>query len=87
MDITNFMTWFVGQVIVIFTYTYNTLNSITFAGTSLLKVSIGILILGTLLPIIMTLPTTAVDSYSSSLKKSDKANKIKSKGGKKDDPK
>lgn len=58
MDITNFMTWFLNQVIRIFTYSYNTLDNITFMGTSLLKVSLTIVILGTLLPILLTIVNT-----------------------------
>lgn len=58
MDITNFMTWFLNQVIRIFTYSYNTLDRITFMGTSLLKVSLTIVILGTLLPILLTIVNT-----------------------------
>lgn len=58
MDITNFMTWFLNQVIRIFTYSYNTLDRITFMGTSLLKVSLTIVILGTLLPVLLTIVNT-----------------------------
>ena len=58
MDITNFMTWFLNQVVRIFTYSYNTLDSITFMGTSLLRVSLTILILGTLIPILLTIVNT-----------------------------
>ena len=56
MDISSFMTWFVSQVISIFTYTYTTLNSITFGGTSLLKVIIFINIIVPFLYIILTIP-------------------------------
>lgn len=55
MDITNFMTWFINQVVNIFTFAYSTLNDITFMGTSLLKVILTIGILGALLPVILTL--------------------------------
>lgn len=55
MDITNFMTWFINQVVDIFTFVYSTLNDITFMGTSLLKVILTIGILGALLPVILTL--------------------------------
>lgn len=58
MDISNFMTWFLSQVINIFTYTFNTLNSITFMGTSLLKVILTITILGALLPVLLTISQT-----------------------------
>ena len=55
MDITSFMTWFLNQVVSIFTFTYSTLNNITFMGTSLLKVILTIGILSALLPVILTL--------------------------------
>ena len=51
-DITSFMTWFLNQVISIFSYVFSTLNSITFMGTSLLKVLLTITILGAILPAI-----------------------------------
>jgi len=54
-DITNFMTWWIQQVANIFTYIFNTLNSITFANTSILKVIINIMILSALIPVILTI--------------------------------
>lgn len=54
-DITSFMTWWLNQVVSIFTFTYSTLNDITFMGTSLFKVILTIGILGALLPVILTL--------------------------------
>lgn len=59
MDITNFMTWFVSQVVRIFTFVFNTLNNITFGGTSLLKVIIFINIIVPFLYIIVTIPIGA----------------------------
>jgi len=55
MDISNFMSWWINQVGRIFTYTFNTLNSIEFAGTSLLKITISITILSALIPVILTI--------------------------------
>lgn len=55
MDITNFMTWFMNQVISIFTKCFNILDSITFSGTSLLKVIVTIIIISVLIPVILTI--------------------------------
>lgn len=54
MDIGNFMSWFIQQVIRIFTFTYNTLNNITFGGTSLLKIIIFINVIIPLLKLLIT---------------------------------
>lgn len=73
MDISTFMTWFLNQVINIFTYTYNTLNSITFMGTSLLKVILTITILGAMLPVLLTVvQTQGVKAEKRAYKKSHK---------------
>lgn len=56
MDITNFMTWFIEQTLSIFSYTFNTLNSITFGGTSLLKVIIFINVIIPFLYVVLTIP-------------------------------
>lgn len=53
-DISDFISWFIGQVVDMFGETYSILDSITFAGTSLLKVLLTILILGSLLGVILT---------------------------------
>lgn len=58
MDISSFMTWFLTQVVNIFSYTYTTLNNITFMGTSLLKVILTITILGAMLPVLLTITQT-----------------------------
>lgn len=55
MDISNFMSWFISQVLSIFTKCYTILDNIQFAGTSLLKVIVTILILVPLLGVILTL--------------------------------
>lgn len=75
MDITNFMTWFISQVINMFTWIFNTLDSITFAGTSLLRISVTIFILSCLIPIILTV------GKSSSVVAS-RSERVKSKKGK-----
>ena len=55
MDITNFMTWFISQVVNIFSFVFTTLDSIEFLGTSLLQVILTILILGSLLSVVLTI--------------------------------
>jgi len=55
MDITDFITWLLNEIIKLFTNIFNILNNITFSGTSLLKVIITIGILGALIPIILTI--------------------------------
>lgn len=56
MDISTFMSWFIQQVVRIFTFVFTTLNSITFAGTSLLKVIIFINIIVPFLYLVITIP-------------------------------
>ena len=55
MDISAFMSWFINQVISIFSKCYTILDSIQFGGTSLLKVIITIVILVPLLSVILTI--------------------------------
>lgn len=55
MDITNFMAWFVNQVINMFSWFFNILDSIQFAGTSVLRVLITIAILVPLVGVFLTL--------------------------------
>lgn len=55
MDISNFMSWFITQVVNIFKWFYNLLNSITFGGTSLLKVLVTIVILVPLISVVLTI--------------------------------
>ncbi len=71
MDITNFMSWFVNQVVSIFSWFFNTLDSITFAGTSLLKVSITIVILVPLVGVLLTLTKNSSITVSKSERVSD----------------
>lgn len=55
VDITNFVTWFVSQVISLFGQIFTILDSITFAGTSVLKVIITIIILSSLVGVVLTI--------------------------------
>lgn len=55
MDISNFMSWFITQVVNIFKWFYNLLDSITFGGTSLLKVLVTIVILVPLISVVLTI--------------------------------
>ena len=55
MDITDFMIWWLSQVLQLFTKIFNLLDSIQFMGTSLLKVILTILILSVLIPVILTI--------------------------------
>lgn len=55
MDISNFMIWFITQVVNIFKWFYNLLDSITFGGTSLLKVLVTIVILVPLISVVLTI--------------------------------
>lgn len=55
MDISNFMSWFITQVFNIFKWFYNLLDSITFGGTSLLKVLVTIVIIVPLISVVLTI--------------------------------
>lgn len=63
MDISYFMTWFVAQVVTIFTFCYTTLDSIEFGGTSLLKVIIFINIIVPFLYLVLTIPHNPKEAY------------------------
>ena len=54
-DISTFMTWFVSSVVDMFSELFSILDSITFAGTSLLRVMLTLLILGSLIGVILTI--------------------------------
>ena len=72
MDISNFMTWFINQVINMFTEIFNTLDSFKFLGTSLLGVIVTIVVLIPLLNIVLTISksTNFIGSKSEQVKKS-----------------
>ena len=55
MDITDFMTWFLSQVVSIFTKVFTIMDNIQFMGTSLLKVCITLVVLVPLLTVVLTI--------------------------------
>lgn len=59
MDITNFVSWFIDQVVIIFTKCFFILDSITFFGTSLLRLFTTIIIFSALIPVILTIGQSA----------------------------
>lgn len=61
-DITDFMTWFINQVITIITKAFNILDSIQFAGTSILRVLLVILFFSAVLPVILTIVNSGVST-------------------------
>lgn len=61
-DITEFMTWFLNQVINIITSGLNILDNITFAGTSVLKVILVILFFSAVIPVILTIASSGVST-------------------------
>ena len=77
-DISDFMSWFIGQVVDMFGEIYSILDSITFAGTSLLKVLLTILILGSLIGVILTIGK----SVSTNLSKSQRSERVKERSNK-----
>ena len=78
-DITEFMSWFISQVVDIFGELFFILDSITFAGTSLLRVLLTILILGSLLGVILTIGRTV----STNLAKAERSERVKERSNKK----
>ena len=72
-DITDFMSWFVSEVVDMFSELFSILDGITFAGTSLLKVILTLLILGALLPVILTFAR----SLSSNLSRSERSDRVR----------
>lgn len=72
MDISSFMSWFITEVVSIFTYSYNLLNSIQFGGTSLLKVIIFINIIIPFLYLIITVTPTTGQVYEKGYRKGHK---------------
>ena len=72
MDISNFMTWFINQVVNMFTELFNILDSFKFLGTSLLGVIVTIVVLIPLLNIVLTISkiTNFIGSKSEQVKRS-----------------
>lgn len=54
-DITYFISWFIDLFITLFVFVCDTLDSIHFFGTSLLKFICVLVVLSVLLPVILTL--------------------------------
>jgi hypothetical protein len=54
-DISIFMIKFLNEVVRIFKFTFDTLQSIEFMGTNLLQVLLTIYILGAILPVFLTI--------------------------------
>lgn len=79
MDISNFITWFINEIITMFTSLFNILNNITFANTSLLKVIITIGILGALIPVILTIAPSGMYNRGESAGKDIKREREKEK--------
>lgn len=79
-DISSFMTWFINQVINIFKFCFDILDSITFSGTSLLRVFLTILVLSVLIPVVLTIAKGVdyVGFKSERVKKSDDIKNSKS---------
>ena len=55
MDISDFMAWFLNQVLNMFTWIFNILDNIKFLVTSLLDLIITITVLSFLIPVILTI--------------------------------
>lgn len=62
MDITEFMTWWINQVIIIISKCFQILQNIEFMGTNLLAVITTIIIIGVALPVLLTLPTGGIET-------------------------
>ncbi|MDE5889051.1 MAG: hypothetical protein K2H20_03430 [Bacilli bacterium] len=77
MDISNFMSWFLNMFLGIIKFIYDTLDSITFSGVSLLQYFITVLVLIPILTILFTLVTSEKiwDSQSEVSKKKKESDK------------
>ena len=82
-DITEFMSWFISQVVDMFGELFSILDSITFAGTSLLRVLLTIMIFGSLLGVILTISKSFNVVASKSEKVKDKRSDNSDDGGSK----
>lgn len=76
-DITSFMTWWVSNIINMIGYCWNTLDSIQFAGTSILRVLIWCVILGALFKVTLTIPQRITQIGSERRKEHKNDNKSK----------
>lgn len=78
MDITNFITWFINQILNIFTWCFNLLNEITFYNISLLQYIISLLVLGVIIEILFTLVTSnGIGSSREYMKKEERKKEIR----------
>lgn len=73
MDISNFITWFIEQVVSIGKGAINILDSIIiYQGVSMLDFIIAIVILGMFLTIILAIPQNAMNKAEKSIRESKK---------------
>lgn len=86
MDITNFMQWFIQQVVSMFTQLFGILEDIEFMNTNLLQVCVTIIIISAIIPILLTIGTsvgnmgTNVYSYNERVKTKNKTQYEKASG-------
>lgn len=59
-DITSFMEQFINLILNAFVWIFNTLDSIKFGGISILSYLVTLIILGTILPLLFTIPKNNV---------------------------
>ncbi len=78
MDISNFVGWFINQFLTLFTYIFNTLDSITFYGVSLLGFSITCILMAVIITTLTTLPHREKLKTGRSLGKNDSNSKSNS---------
>lgn len=76
-DISSYMSWWVSNVINMVGYCWNTLDSIQFAGTSILRVLIWTTILGALFKVTLTIPQGITRMGSERRKEHNNDNKSK----------
>lgn len=69
MDITNFMTFFIGLMVQGVTFMFSILDSISFMGVTVLEFLLWILILSALIPIIFALVRTHSPTRDSRVEK------------------
>lgn len=68
-DFTNVFNWFFNQLLNIMRYCYTQMDSITISGVSFLDISVTIIILGAILPIVLTFANSGISlsrNYASS---------------------
>lgn len=86
MDITNFMQWFIQQVVTMFQQLFGILEDIEFMNTNLLQVIVTIIIIGAIIPVLLTIGSSVgtsganVVSYNREIKKRNKEQYEKASG-------